>query len=41
MPVFDFCGFDINKDEKDKLTSRWAKEYPELPEGVVIIALSR
>ena len=33
MPTFEFCGFDLSKDEKDKLTARWAKEYPELPEG--------
>ena len=34
LPTFEFCGFDLSKDEKDRLLARWAREYPELPEGV-------
>ena len=32
-PTFEFCGFDLSKDEKDRLIARWVREYPELPEG--------
>ncbi len=32
-PTFEFCGFDLTKDEKDRLMAHWVGEYPELPEG--------
>ncbi|KAG1660390.1 hypothetical protein FOA52_007295 [Chlamydomonas sp. UWO 241] len=35
-PTFEMCGFELTKAEKDALLVRWAREYPELTEAVLI-----